>query len=249
MASPVLYIHDEAVHNKEAARVILPITFESSIVTSVLDVGCGLGTWLSICDTLGVKDILGVDGDYVDRTKLKIQEKNFKAVDLKDKFDFKKKFDLVICLEVAEHTPLSSADVLVESLVRHGDFLLFSAAIPNQGGQNHLNEQWPEYWQKKFKKHGFYFHDIIRPKIWSNENIEWWYKQNIFVIKKTPPLSQPFDSLSVVHPELFTQKHIDQSEYHKSLVSGKQGLRLSTRIFLNSLAYAIKRFFGIAKRK
>src|SRR5688572_19921778 len=105
MNSEILYVHDEIVHNKNAARIILPLVFELVKPTSVLDVGCGLGTWLSVCDEFGVKDYLGVDGDYVERTKLTILESKFLSVDLRNRFTTKRKFDLVICLEVAEHLP------------------------------------------------------------------------------------------------------------------------------------------------
>jgi 2-polyprenyl-3-methyl-5-hydroxy-6-metoxy-1,4-benzoquinol methylase len=60
--------------------------------------------------------------------------------------DLEKEFDLVVSLEVAEHLPASAADQFVNTLVKHGKKILFSAAIPGQGGQDHLNEQWPDYW-------------------------------------------------------------------------------------------------------
>lgn len=244
MSSPALYIHDEIVHNKEAAGIILPIVFKFVNPTSVIDIGCGLGTWLSVCEELGVKDYLGIDGDYVNMKMLTFPTSHFRTTDLRNKFDFNRKFDLVICLEVAEHIQESSTDNLIESLVKHGDMILFSAAIPGQGGQNHVNEQWPKYWQEKFKHHGFYFHDVIRPKIWSNAKVEWWYRQNIFLVNRTAPDHLPFNSLEIVHPELFKQKLNDGLEFYNSILNGKQGIKLSLQIFVNALIYATKVFFG-----
>ena len=244
MSSPALYIHDEIVHNKEAARIILPIVFKFVNPSSVIDIGCGLGTWLAVCEELGVKDYLGIDGDYVNTKMLTFPMSNFRTTDLRNKFDFNRKFDLVICLEVAEHIQESSTDNLIKSLVKHGDTILFSAAIPGQGGQNHVNEQWPKYWQEKFKPHGFYFHDVIRPKIWDNAKVEWWYRQNIFLVNRTPPDDPLFNSLEIVHPELFKQKINDGLEFYNSILSGKQGVKLSLQIFVNALIYATKVFFG-----
>ena len=56
---------------------------------------------------------------------------------------------------------------LVATITKHGDAVLFSAAIPGQGGQDHLNEQWPEYWQKKFEVNGYYF-----PRRYSTPHLE-----------------------------------------------------------------------------
>ncbi len=201
------YIHNEIVHNKESSKIVFPILLDYIKVNSVLDVGCGLGTWLSVASDLGIKDVFGVDGDYVDRRLLTkyLNLSYFKAVDLRKLFDLKRSFDLAICLEVAEHLPEISSEYLIDSLIRHSDCILFSAAIPGQGGQNHLNEQWPDYWQKLFSERGFVFLDIIRPVIWNNPNVDYWYKQNVFlVVKRSHPLALKFPEsyLPLVHPEL-----------------------------------------------
>jgi SAM-dependent methyltransferase len=240
-----LYIHSEEVHNLKAAYQIVPHILQLTKSDSVLDIGCGTGTWLKIFEDHGVHDFLGVDGSYVDRDMLKISDKKFLAHDLTKTLALGRKFDLVVSLEVAEHIPELCADTFIDSLVKHGDVILFSAAIPGQGGQNHLNEQWPEYWQKKFEQSGFYFHDVIRPEIWNNEHIEFWYKQNIFLVKKEKPVQLPFHSLSVVHPQLLDQKIANQKEYFQSLVQGKQGVRLAFTIFYNALKFKFKNLFSL----
>ncbi len=249
MAEHALYVHDEFVHNTTAARIVLPMVFKKLNVASVLDVGCGLGTWLSVCDELGVKDYYGVDGGYVDKSKLAIDSSKFGIVDLRKGFALHRKFDLIICLEVVEHLPEASADVFVKSLINHGNNILFSAAIPGQGGQNHLNEQWPEYWESKFQGGNLYFHDVLRPAIWKNEKIEWWYRQNIFLITAERPEYAPFGSLSVVHPHLFEQVNKDHQKYHDELLDGRQGLRVAFKVFLNSFVFATKRLFNSFRPK
>ena len=113
-------------------------------------------------------------------------------------------------MEVAEHLPESSSDFLVKSLITHSDLILFSAAIPGQGGQNHLNEQWPEYWERKFSKHGFIFLDIFRPLIWNDPTVDFWYKQNMFLVaKNTHVLAQTHSSSfrAMIHPDLYLAKN------------------------------------------
>src|SRR5690606_34222821 len=105
--------------------------------------------------------------------------------DLTKKLELNKKYDMAISLEVAEHLPESAADTFVESLTSHASIILFSAAIPQQGGQYHVNEQWPNYWNEKFKKRGFQAFDILRSEFWNNEHVPWWYRQNmVFFVKQ-----------------------------------------------------------------
>lgn len=133
----LLYKHDELAHNTRSAKIISKLIYEELKPISILDVGCGIGTWLCVFKSIGVKEVLGIDGDYVDRELLKkyIDDSEFKSIDLRYSFDLKKKFDLVISLEVAKHLPFESADNFIDSICRHGDTVLFSAALPGQGGK------------------------------------------------------------------------------------------------------------------
>jgi SAM-dependent methyltransferase len=242
-----LYIHEENVHNLTAPREVIPIIMSITTPKSVLDVGCGIGTWLKVFEEHGIKDYLGVDGNYVDFKKLKIPQEKFHTQDLREYWSLNRKFDLAISLEVAEHLPAANADQFVKILVEHSDSIIFSAAIPGQSGQNHLNEQWPEYWETKFAKHGFYFYDIIRPEIWTNNKVEWWYKQNMFLVQRTKPRSLPFNSLSVVHPQLFSLQKQNEQDFYQSLSQGRQGVKLASKIFINALAFKIQNFFTTKK--
>lgn len=205
--SNVLYIHDEITHNSSAAGQVLPVLFETYKPKSIIDVGCGLGNWIEVAKKMGVEEVIGVDGFYVDRSLLKIDESEFVERDLTKPFDLKRKFDLAICLEVAEHLPDSSAEDLIKSIVTHTDVVMFSAALPGQGGQNHINEQWPEYWKELFERYDFEMIDFFRFKIWNNTIVDRWYRQNLFlVVRKGNPLAAlgSKDIFSLVHPELLT---------------------------------------------
>jgi len=217
----IKYVHLEEEHNKRAASIVLPQVLKFLNPVSIVDVGCGIGTWLAVAKDLGINDLLGIDGNYVDRSLLLkfLENDKFLSKDLNQSFVLDRNFNLCICLEVAEHLPESSAHHLINSLAGLSPVILFSAAVPNQGGQNHLNEQWPEYWAEKFSKHEYVFLDIIRPLIWNNPKVEFWYRQNIFlVVKSNHELAKKYahSHLSFVHPELFLSKI---TQYEKRISS------------------------------
>jgi SAM-dependent methyltransferase len=188
---------------RESAQVVVPMVYELVRPASVLDVGCATGTWLSEWSNAGVPDVLGIDGDYVDRTALEIPPANFTPVDLQRPFSLGRRFDLVQTLEVAEHLDEERAEGFVESLVRHGDVILFSAAIPGQGGTHHVNEQWPSYWAKKFEKAGYTAYDVIRPRIWEDQQVQFWYRQNMLLFARGRDFDGAATRLDLVHPAMW----------------------------------------------
>ena len=145
---------------------------------SILDVGCGQGVWCAAWKKAGVEQVVGVDGTHVDAGALKIPVEDFVAHDLSQAFDLGRTFDLVMSLEVAEHLPASSADDFVDSLTRHGSLVMFSAAVPGQGGESHVNEQSYGYWRSKFACRGYRCFDYIRPRVRKDRQIEPWYRYN-----------------------------------------------------------------------
>jgi|GEM_PF-1604755 len=198
--------------SESSAQVIVPLVTGLMAPRSVLDVGCGDGTWLNVYQENGVTACFGVDGNHV-RDLLKISPDRFIARDLVNPFDLDRRFDLVQALAVAEHLPLASAEGFVDSLVRHGDVVLFSAAIPHQGGTGHVNEQWPDYWAELFQRADFAVYDWVRPRIWGEERVAWWYTQNalLFVregiqaewVKRLPRPVRTGPILRLVHPRRY----------------------------------------------
>ena len=196
---------------RRSARVIAPKVLELVRPTSIVDVGCGVGSWLAVFNDLGVESILGVDGDYVDRAMLEIPAARFVTRDLAAPFRLQQRFDLVVSLEVAEHLPARSAEDFVESLAALGDVVLFSAAIPFQEGERHLNEQWPDYWVALFQKRGYAVIDCLRSGVWNHPDVEWWYAQNMLIfgtreaMDRAPGLKRAFEEtdssqIAIVHP-------------------------------------------------
>lgn len=164
-----------------SAQRIVPLVLALVPARAVLDVGCGTGHFLRAFHQAGVSHIAGIDGDYVPRDQLVIDQSRFQPCDLTRGFDLERRYDIVVSLEVAEHLPPASAEPFVESLTRHGSVVVFSAAIPYQGGTNHLNEQWPSYWAELFGRRGYQAYDVIRPAIWRDREVAWWYRQNILL--------------------------------------------------------------------
>lgn len=123
--------------SRRSAEAIVPLVLALLKPQRVIDVGCGLGTWLSVFEEFGVKDVFGIDGDHVGRSMLQIPLERFAAFDLKKPIQIDRRFDLVVSLEVAEHLPEECAKPFIKTLTTLGLVVLFSAAIPFQGGTGH----------------------------------------------------------------------------------------------------------------
>ena len=198
---------------RASAEVIVPIIRELVRPQSVVDVGCGTGEWLAVFVEQGIDDVHGYDGNWVTAADLVIPPLQFTAVDLTKPIPFGRRYDLAMSLEVAEHLPATSASSFIEQLTRLSDIVLFSAAIPGQGGTNHVNEQWPDYWAHEFESRGYAPFDVIRKRIWQHDRVKWWYAQNTILYVSNTRLAE-FDSrflestgtpLRLVHPALYEQ--------------------------------------------
>jgi SAM-dependent methyltransferase len=192
--------------SRESAQIIVSLVCKLLEPASVLDVGCAMGTWLDEWGKAGVSDVLGIDGDYIDRTGLLIPAEKFTPLDLEQPFSLGRTFDLVQALEVAAHLDEAHADAFVESLTKHGETILFSSAIPGQGGDHHVNEQWPSYWAEKFARAGYTLYDIIRPQIWADRRIMWWYRQDILLFARGRTFDTGAGPLDVVHPDFWENR-------------------------------------------
>src|SRR5208282_4073034 len=114
------FFDDQLREGLGSARKVVPTIMELVQPRTVFDIGCGVGQWLAAFQQLGVEDILGVDGDYVDRAQLLIPPEKFLGRDLSRPLDINRRADLVVSLEVAEHLPPEAAETFVVSLVRLG---------------------------------------------------------------------------------------------------------------------------------
>jgi len=103
------------------------------------------------------------------------------VLDLTKPFDLGKKFDYVVCLEVAEHIPLEYQDIFVENLVKHTDFyLVISWAVEGQGGDGHINEQNEDYVLNLFKNKNMSYNKEVSDFIRHNATLGW-FKETVYV--------------------------------------------------------------------
>lgn len=175
---------------------------------SAIDVGCGTGIWLRVLKDRGAK-VRGVDGAYVDAAGLEIPRESFVPHDLEAPLPALESADLVISMETAEHLSAARAASFVADLCRLAPVVLFSAAIPEQGGTAHINEQWPEYWVEKFEERGFRCIDCIRPHVWNENGIPYWYAQNTFLAVRADALARypKLQELSICNPRPIAMVH------------------------------------------
>jgi hypothetical protein len=200
--------------SERSARVILPIVFDLLAPSSVVDFGCGVGTWLSVARSLGASRLLGLDGDYVDRSLLRIAPEEFRPADLENPVAIAG-FELAMSLEVGEHLAAAAAPRLVDALIGSADVVLFGAAIPGQRGRHHVNCQWQSWWAGLFAERGFLAFDVFRTPTWRHEQVEHHYAQNanLYVresryrgsalerrIRPVPDVR----ALDVVHPAIYS---------------------------------------------
>jgi hypothetical protein len=142
---------------------------------------------------------------------LRIPRDRFQAFDLTESLRLERRFDLALSLETAEHLPESRGESFVQDLCRLAPAVFFSAAIPKQGGLDHKNEQWPAYWEERFRACGYTPVDCVRDEVWGDERVLWWYAQNaiLFVSEETATRSGLEThpgygrALARVHPALF----------------------------------------------
>ena len=218
------YYDDLAPGSRRSADRVLPLVFDLLTPRRVADFGCGSGAWLAAAQALGA-EITGLDGDWLPRDRLEVAPERVQAADLTEPVDLGARFDLALCLEVAEHLPAAAAATLVASLVRHAPAVLFSAAVPGQGGTGHIHEAWPTVWRDLFAQHGYACHDVIRGRIWTDRAIDVWYRQNLLLflgpdapVPDRAPVAAP---LSVVHPDLWEERDATLAQHGADLAAAK----------------------------
>ena len=197
-----------------SARAVLGVLFDMYQPARVTDVGCGRGGWLAVAGELGATALEGFDGPWTDEAKLVSHEIVFQTVDIGRGDRVCSSADLCISMEVAEHLPPSNAAGFIGTLCDVADVVLFSAAIPGQGGTGHINEQRQSYWAEKFAAHDYIQYDVLRPELWSKRDVEVWYRQNSFLFVKRGSTAIAPSVLEArlrpisdcVHPDLFEQK-------------------------------------------
>lgn len=196
----------------QLAKIIVSPLVESLKPSSVVDLGTAAGSWLAAVKQLGVQHVRGIDGPWVPEDQRHIANDEFVPADLEKEIPEIGRFDLAICTEVLEHISKLASVRAVEWLCRAAPVVLFSAAVPLQGGTSHINEAWQSHWSRLFKSQGFETYDVIRPAIWNDKRLPYWYRQNLLLMARgdvgralgmTPSDGRMLDS---IHPDLYLHR-------------------------------------------
>ena len=214
MRYPKSFYADRAAKGIPAARRVLRELFQLVQPKSVVDVGCGDGSLLSVLPEFGVDERLGVEGVWIADAQLAVAPELVARHDLNQAFRCSRRFDLAVSIEVAEHLSSERGPGFVDDLTRLADIVLFSAAIPGQGGTNHLNERWQGYWAGLFAARGYHVIDCLRPTLWLDHTVPHSWRQNLLVyandgaLRAWPALAAARERrsgaiLDIVHPRFF----------------------------------------------
>jgi SAM-dependent methyltransferase len=154
--------------------------------SSVVDIGCGTGFMLSRFLEHGVR-ALGVEGS---RAAIRRADPAVPIVrgNLERGVPMLGRFDICLCIEVAEHLRAKSGPHLVEGLTRLSDTVVFTAATPGQGGTAHINERPASYWRSLFARSGF-VESPLRDQLFdeiSSESEPWFPRRTLMVFEKMP---------------------------------------------------------------
>jgi SAM-dependent methyltransferase len=235
------FFEDQLAASARSANSIVPIVLSLAGPSSVVDVGCGIGCWSAAFLAHGL-EVTGIDGDWVQPDMLQIPAANFTVHDLRQELRLERSFDLAVCIEVAEHLPPSRAVSLVRDLTRLAPCVLFSAAVPGQGGTDHINEQPLSYWVALFQEQGYQPLDCLRPEIWDDDRIGWWFRQNLVFFARPGHLilvKGANQARDLYHP-VFVDSLRKRAE--------QPGLRASLRTIRRTIGRTVLRVFQPGRR-
>lgn len=162
---------------------------------SVIDFGCGSAWMLYYFMRDYSCEIKGIEPNELAKVYMSAEVRDFIDIqDLRDPLRLWKKFDLALCLEVVEHIIDSYSDTVISNITKGAPILVFSAASPGQGGSEHVNERFFEYWMEKLLLANFEFCPVLTlaaKNFLKEARIKSWYANNISIFKFS--LACPFN--------------------------------------------------------
>ena len=170
---------------KDSAGKVAEIINKHVTFNSVFDIGCGMGIYLEEFHRLG-KEVLGCDFSV---DGLKLTSKQFTAfqADATKPITLNRKFDLLICFEVAEHIQKKHSRQLDTNCTQNSDTVLFTAAPVGQGGVGHINERPNGFWIDLFVEQGFALQKELTQQMraqMKTENVVFWIADNLMLFNR-----------------------------------------------------------------
>ena len=226
--SKIKFLQKNNYIKEQSSNVVVNVLFEIFKPKNVVDVGCGTGLILKFFKDKGV-NISGYEGEWINKEliEVNIPSSSISIIDFENiKIQNSSQNDLCVCLEVAEHVSIDQAENFVKFLIAHSSVIIFSAAVPNQGGFNHINEQWSDFWDNIFGKLGYIKFDILRPILWDQELVTWPYKQNMVVYVSDSDVST-FEKLSkmpinILKNPIHYESYINKTNKYLNLINFKE---------------------------
>jgi SAM-dependent methyltransferase len=156
--NPLRMVHFHRAARRNARPFVRALRTACPDARSCVDVGCGSGAYVAEATRQGL-DAIGCERSRAGRLIARLQGADARPFDLTRSPPTRVTgpFDVAYSIEVAEHLPPELGDRLVDVVCELAPLVVFSAATPGQGGIGHINEQPPEYWERRFRERGYEF--------------------------------------------------------------------------------------------
>jgi predicted RNA methylase len=213
----------------------------------IIDFGCGTGDLARAFASRGVT-VVAIDGystpDFSAYSNIHFTKVDLNNVAATQKFlkQFEAKFDLAISIEVAEHLNPDVSSSFIEWMTSMADVIVFSAAVPSQDGDGHINCRSRSDWYQFIKQHEYVIADTLRQHFTLNPRLGLWHKFNIVdyvqkdsVFAKKINLAELADRLIAAETFAASQcfhyvKHTQLREWALSLQPVKAAVQLRNRL-------------------
>ena len=183
------FFHNTIKLESDSAKAFVDIILEHFSPKSIIDIGCGAGIYLFEFKKKGIKNVFGIDGSEHAKSSFLLSKNKLEIFDLAKEYKADKKYDLCLCIEVAEHLREEDADTLIKTIIKSSDLVIFTAAVPGQGPRSidHINEQPHKYWIDKFSQNNYCFLDDLTKEMrlkMERKRVVWWIVNNLMIFKK-----------------------------------------------------------------
>jgi SAM-dependent methyltransferase len=159
-------------------------------INSVIDIGCGVGSYLEGHVRSGVTKVRGLEYNYKSAVGYfpDILKPHISYADATKPLDINDKFDCAWSVEVAEHIMPSGTEQFIDNLTSLTEnYILLTAAPPGQSGTGHIKLREKQFWIDAIKAKGFdYLEDEVKvlQEEWKKLGAEWYITKNVMLFKK-----------------------------------------------------------------